>query len=140
MHSSAAEQQTLVSRDTNPALFTAHNKETQYEKENGFLCLKIEGFFIAEAKWLRERWMESLIFTSGKKEKIPNAPNWCSTQLLLGLISSKTHKHGSAKQSSNQNHAGLLSPAGLEFFCDNFVSLKNSLIIQTQAGIMGFVE
>lgn len=26
--------------------------------------------------------------------------------------------------SSNHNHAGLLSPAGLEFFCDNLVFIK----------------
>lgn len=98
MPSTAAEQQTLVSRDTNPALFTALNKETENEKENGFLCLKIETFYIAEAKWLQERWMESLIFTSGKKKKIPDAPNWSSMLLLLDLISSKTHRHGSAEQ------------------------------------------
>lgn len=50
MYGTAAEQQTLVSRDINPALFTALNEETENEKENGFLCLKIETFFIAAAK------------------------------------------------------------------------------------------
>lgn len=94
------EQQTLVSRDTNPALFTALNKETQNEKENVSLCLKLETFFMAEVKWLWERWMESLTFTSGNKEKIPAIPNWRSMQLLLVLISSKTHTRVSTKQMS----------------------------------------
>lgn len=94
------EQQTSLSRDTNPELFTALNKETRNYKENVSLCLKLETFFMAEAKWLWERWMKSLIFTSGNKEKIPAFPNWCSIQLLLVLISSKTHMHVSTKWGS----------------------------------------
>lgn len=44
------EQQTWVSRDSNAALLTALSKETQNEKENMSLCLKLESFFMAEAK------------------------------------------------------------------------------------------
>lgn len=47
---SLEEQQTSVSRNSNSALFTALNKETQNEKENVSLCLKLETFFMAGAK------------------------------------------------------------------------------------------
>lgn len=48
--SSVDERQALVSRDANPVLFIALNKDTQNEKENVSFCLRLETFFMAEAK------------------------------------------------------------------------------------------
>lgn len=83
--------------------------------------------------------MDSLVFTSGKKEKIPVLLTGVACNYFLASFLAKhivmvlLNRGVKPDRSSNCNYAGFLSPAGLEFFCDNLFSLKNPLIIQSQA-------